>query len=80
MATKTKNNSTQEFVMPKNCTSFEDHLTKQYGIPGSVGRNRFEIDYIKFLKKELRTAKDPIIIKQHKEQIAYYSKKHRLKI
>jgi len=80
MATKTKSNIKEEFVMPKNCTSFEDLLIREYGIPGSLGRDLFEIDHVKFLKRELRNEKDPVIKEIYKKRIAYYSKKHGLKI
>jgi len=72
----TKNN----ILIPKGYKTFEELLTEEYGKPESLGRKQADINYIKFLKRELRTEKDPVIIKQHKEQIAYYSKKHGLKV
>jgi len=72
----TKNN----ISVPRGYKTFEDLLTEEYGVPESVGRKKFEIDYIKFLKQEFKTSKDPIVKEKYKQRIAYYSKKHGLKV
>ncbi|WP_154657783.1 hypothetical protein [Flavobacterium subsaxonicum] len=39
----------------KNCTTFQDHLTKHYGKTGSAKRTKFETKAIEFVNAEIKT-------------------------